>query len=103
MGKILRRVAAAAATFALGWAALGVATPDAAAASCQTYHRTYNTIKVGTNGAQTRAAQCLIQRAKRPVKVDGSFSAADAAQLKKFQGSIGLARTGVVNNPPGSR
>jgi cell wall-associated NlpC family hydrolase len=99
MGKFYRRVGAIAATFALGWAALGVATPAAAAASCQTYFKSYNTVKVGTKGTQTKAAQCLIRRAKRPVRADGSFSAADAAQLRQFQRSVGLARTGVVNDP----
>ena len=67
MGKFYRRVAAVATAFALGWAALGVATPAAAAASCQTYFKTYNTVRVGTKGTQTKAAQCLIQRAKRQV------------------------------------
>ena len=99
MGKFYRRAAAIAATFALGWAALGVATPAAAAATCQTYFKTYNTVKVGTKGTQTKAAQCLIRRSKRPVRADGSFSAADAAQLRQFQRSVGLARTGVVNDP----
>jgi cell wall-associated NlpC family hydrolase len=99
MAKFYRRVAAAAATFALGWAALGVATPAAAAASCETYFKSYNTVKVGTKGAQTKAAQCLIRRAKRPVRADGSFSSADASQLRQFQRSVGLARTGVVNDP----
>ena len=99
MAKFYRRVAAAAATFALGWAALGVATPAAAAASCETYFKTYNTVKVGTKGAQTKAAQCLIRRSQRPVRADGTFSANDAAQLRQFQRSVGLARTGVVNDP----
>jgi cell wall-associated NlpC family hydrolase len=99
MGKFYRRVAAAAATFALGWAALGVATPAAAAAGCQTYFTSYNVVKSGTRGAQAKAAQCLIRRAKRPVRADGSFSAADANQLRQFQRSVGLARTGVVNDP----
>ena len=99
MGKFYRRVGAIAATFALGWAALGLATPAAAAASCETYFKTYDTVKVGTRGAQTKAAQCLIRRSKRPVRADGSFSPADAAQLRQFQRSVGLARTGVVNDP----
>ena len=99
MAKFYRRVAAAAATFALGWAALGVATPVAAAATCETYFKSYNTVKVGTKGAQTRAAQCLIRRTHRPVRADGSFSRADAGQLRQFQRSVGLARTGVVNDP----
>ena len=46
-----------------------------------TMPRVYDTVKVGTKGAQTKAAQCLIRRSKRPVRADGSFSAADAAQL----------------------
>ena len=99
MEKFYRRVAAVATAFALGWAALGVATPAAAAAGCQTYFKSYNTVRVGTKGTQTKAAQCLIQRAKRPVRADGSFSTADAAQLRQFQRSVGLARTGAVNDP----
>lgn len=96
MNTFYRRLAAVAATFGLLWAALGVATPAAAATACETYFRAYTTVKVGTRGAQTEAAQCLIRRTKRAVRVDGSFSAADATQLRKFQDSIGRARTGAV-------
>src|SRR3712207_266205 len=96
MGKILKRVGSAAAVFALTWAALGAATPAAAAASCRTLFPTYSTVKVGSKGAQTTAVQCLLHRSKRPVRVDGSFSTADATQLKSFQKSVGLKRTGVV-------
>ena len=99
MGKILKRVGSAAAVFALTWAALGVATPAAAAATCRTLHTTYNTVKVGSKGAQTTAAQCLLHRTKRAVRIDGSFSAADATKLKSFQKSVGLKQTGVVNDP----
>ena len=99
MEKFYRRVGAIAATFALGWAALGVATPAAAAASCETYFKTYDTVKAGTRGAQTKAAQCLIRRTHRPVRADGTFSTGDAAQLRQFQRSVGLPRTGVVNDP----
>ena len=99
MGKILKRVGSVAAMFALTWAALGAATPAAAAATCHTYFRTYNTVKVGSKGAQTTAVQCLLRRTKRPVRPDGSFSTADATRLKSFQKSVGLKRTGVVNDP----
>ena len=99
MRKILKRVGSAAAVFALTWAALGAATPAAAAASCRTYHNTYNVVKVGSKGAQTTSVQCLLRRTKRPVRVDGSFSAADAARLKSFQRSVRLKQTGVVNDP----
>ena len=99
MGKILKRVGSAAAVFALTWATLGAATPAAAASTCRTLFTTYNTVKVGSKGVQTTAAQCLLRRTKRPVRADGSFSAADAARLKSFQKSVGLKRTGVVNDP----
>jgi cell wall-associated NlpC family hydrolase len=99
LGKILQRVGSAAAVFALTWAALGAATPAAAATTCRTLFTTYNTVKVGSKGVQTTAAQCLLRRTKRPVRPDGSFSAADATRLKSFQKSVGLKRTGVVNDP----
>jgi cell wall-associated NlpC family hydrolase len=99
LGKILKRVGSAAAVFALTWAALGVATPAAAATTCRTLFTTYNTVKVGSKGAQTTAAQCLLRRTKRPVRPDGSFSAADATRLKSFQKSVGLKQTGVVSDP----
>jgi cell wall-associated NlpC family hydrolase len=60
---------------------------------------TYNTVKVGSAGAQTTAVQCLLRRTQRPVRPDGSFSAADATRLKSFQKSVGLKQTGVVNDP----
>ncbi len=99
MGKILKRVGSVAAVFALAWAALCVGTPEAAAATCRTQFTTYNTVKVGSKGVQTTAVQCLLRRTKRPVRPDGSFSAADATRLKSFQKSVGLKRTGVVNDP----
>lgn len=99
MRMILRRVGSAAAVFALTWAALGSGTPAAAATTCRTYFTTYNTVKVGSKGVQTTAAQCLLRRTKRPVRADGSFSAADATRLKSFQKSVGLRQTGVVNDP----
>jgi cell wall-associated NlpC family hydrolase len=99
MGKIWKRVGSAAAVFALTWAALGVATPAGASTTCRTLFATYNTVKVGSKGAQTTAAQCLLRRTKRPVRPDGSFSAADAARLKSFQRSVGLRQTGAVNDP----
>ena len=51
-------------------------------------------------GAAAATFACLIRRSKRPVRADGSFSAADAAQLRQFQRSVGLARTGVVFYSP---
>jgi cell wall-associated NlpC family hydrolase len=98
MGKILRWVGSAAAVFALTWAALGVATPAAAATTCRTFFPTYKTVTVGSAGAQTTAVQCLLRGTKRPVRPDGSFSAADATWLKSFQRSVRLKQTGVVNN-----
>jgi cell wall-associated NlpC family hydrolase len=83
----------------LTWATLGAATPAEAATSCRTLFATYNTVKVGSRGVQTTAAQCLLRRTKRPVRVDGSFSTADASRLKSFQKSVGLKQTGVVNDP----
>jgi len=85
--------------FALTWAALGAATPAAAATACRTLFTTYNTVKVGSTGAQTTAVQCLLRRAKLSVRADGSFSAADATRLKSFQKSVGLKRSGVVTDP----
>ena len=99
MGKILKRVGSAAAVFALTWAALGVATPAAAATTCRTLFTNYNTVKAGSSGVQATAVQCLLRRTKLPVRADGSFSTADATRLKSFQKSVGLKQSGVVNDP----
>ena len=99
MGKILKRVGSAAAVFALTWAVLGAATPAAAATTCRTLFTAYNTVKVGSKGVQTAAAQCLLRRTKRSDRPDGSFSATDATRLKSFQKSVGLKQTGVVDDP----
>ena len=96
MGKLSRQLAAVAAAASLTWAALGVATP-AAAASCETSFKTYTAVKVGTRGAQAEAVQCLIRRTHRPIRADGSFSADDAAKLKSFQRSVKLTPTGRAN------
>ena len=59
-------------------------------------HR-YSTIKTGSSGAQARAAQCLLKSAGYTVRADGSFSSADAAQLKRFQSSHRLRTSGAVD------
>jgi len=97
VGKILRRAGSVAAVFALTWAVQGVGTPASAATTCRTSFTSYNTVKTGSKGVQTTAVRCLLRRSKRPVAADGSFSAADANQLKAFQKAVGLKRTGVVN------
>ena len=96
MGKFSRRLAAVAAAAGLAWATLGAVTP-AEAASCETSFKTYGAVKVGTRGAQAEAVQCLIRRTHRPIRADGSFSAADATTLKSFQRSVKLTPTGRVN------
>jgi cell wall-associated NlpC family hydrolase len=96
LGKILKRVGSVAAVFALTWAVLGVGTPATAATACRTSFTSYHTVKTGSKGVQATAVQCLLRRSKRPVIADGSFSAADATQLKAFQKSVGLKPTGVV-------
>lgn len=86
MHKILRAAAAVATGTALTFTVFAASElPASAAAGCRTTFTKYKTIKKGAKGTQVTAAQCLINRAGYSVKIDGSFSAADSAQLKRFQ------------------
>lgn len=86
MHRILRAAAAVATGTALTFTVFAASElPASAAAGCRTAFTTYKTIKKGAKGTEVTAAQCLINRAGYSVKVDGSFSAADSAQLKRFQ------------------
>jgi cell wall-associated NlpC family hydrolase len=76
---------------------IGSELPASAATGCKTTFTRYDTIKKGSHGTQAKAAQCLLKRAHYSVKADGSFSAHDAAQLKKFQSKHHQSKTGVVD------
>jgi cell wall-associated NlpC family hydrolase len=71
--------------------------PASAASSCKTTFTKYGTVRAGTSGAQAKAAQCLLRSAGYGVRADGSFSAADAAQLKRFQSSHRISTSGQVS------
>jgi cell wall-associated NlpC family hydrolase len=66
-------------------ATMAAEMPASAASGCRITFSSYHTVKKGSHGVQTRAAQCLIKAAGYDVKVDNSFSSADSAQVKKFQ------------------
>jgi len=98
MHKMLKAAAATASGMALTFSvALATELPASAASSCTTAFSQYHSITSGTSGSQARAAQCLLRSAGYGVRVDGSFSSADSAQLKKFQRSHHVNVTGSVN------
>lgn len=72
--------------------------PASAASNCPITFNSYGLIKAGTTGTQTKGAQCLIRSAGYSVTVDGSFSYADAAQLKRFQVRHAVPYTGQVDS-----
>ena len=97
MHPVMRAAAAAVSGVALTFTVTVAAeVPASAASSCKTTFTKYSTVKSGTTGAQAKAAQCLLRSAGYGVRADGSFSSADAAQLKRFQSSHRIATSGKV-------
>ena len=97
MGNIFRRAAALAAGLAVAVSSTmgtGVVanaeTGTGSATACSVTFSKYSSIKAGSSGDQATAMECLLAAAGFTTTVDGSFSAADAAQLAKFRSSIGL-------------
>lgn len=97
MHKITRAAVAVMSGVAMTATATVAAELPASAAGCKTTFSRYSTVKVGSSGTQTKGAQCLIKSAGYRVRVDGSFSSADATQLKKFQSRQSISRTGRVD------
>jgi cell wall-associated NlpC family hydrolase len=97
MHRFLKAAVAAASGVALTFSVtVATETPAIAASGCKTTFTNYNTVKKGAHGSQAKAAQCLLRSAGYSVRTDGSFSAADSAQLKKFQRTHHVNVTGNV-------
>lgn len=65
---------------------------SAASSGCRINFKVYSHVEQGDRGMKTRAAQCLLRRAGYSVRVDGSFSWADEAAVKRFQYARGIPR-----------
>jgi cell wall-associated NlpC family hydrolase len=97
MNKIMKAAAAGVSGLALTLSVTVAAElPAEAASGCNATFSSYKTIKKGAKGTQVKAAQCLLRSAGYAVKADGSFSAADSSQLKKFQRSHDVNVSGNV-------
>jgi cell wall-associated NlpC family hydrolase len=97
MHPVMRAAAAAVSGVALTFTVTVAAeVPASAAPSCKTTFTKYGTVRAGSSGAQAKAAQCLLRSAGYGVRADGSFSTADAAQLKRFQSSHRISTSGKV-------
>lgn len=94
--KILRRGASLVAVLALAFGALVGFQLPAEAASCTGKLNGYRTVQAGTTGRYAKAAQCLLRKNGYSVKIDGSFSRADAAKVKKFQRKKNISAIGKV-------
>ena len=99
MRRLLKRAAATMSGLALALTVtIGSELPASAApsaAACKASFTRYVTIKKGSTGRQTKAAQCLLRSAGYSrVRVDGSFSATDVRQLKRFQAKHRIRTTG---------
>ncbi|SDD71361.1 C40 family peptidase [Auraticoccus monumenti] len=92
-----RAAAAVAASLALG-AGLALTAPgaDAQAAGCTIHLSSYPTIKTGAKGQAATAAECLLHSAGEGVSRNGHLSSADVQNVKRFQGRVGLDRSGTI-------
>ena len=101
--KILSRGASLLAVLALAFGVLVGFQLPADAASCTGQLNGYPTVKVGSRGKAARAAQCLLRKVGYSVTVDGSFSAADATKVKKFQRKKNISASGKVTRKTWSK
>ncbi len=95
MGKILKSAASLVTGLALAVSVTAVAELPASAAapsSCKASFHTYSTIRQGSRGTQTRALECLLDKAGYSVSVNGRFSAGDADKLARYRASVGLSK-----------
>ena len=90
MGRILKAAASLVTGLALAATATVGTVPAEAATRCDVTFKTYDPIREGSSGAQTKAMECLLHKAGFATTVNGHFSAADAKELAKFRKSIGL-------------
>ena len=98
MTTVLKRAASMLAVLALAFSVIaGTELPAQAAGGCTIKLSSYTTVGQGSRGSRTKAAQCLLRKAGHSVRADGSFSATDAANVKRFQARVGLTRTGEVD------
>jgi peptidoglycan hydrolase-like protein with peptidoglycan-binding domain len=98
MATLFKRAASVLATVALGaGAAVSTSLPASAATTCRTTFDSYSTVRTGSYGLQPKAAQCLLKWAGYDNTISLRFSSGDAKKLKKFQSSLKLRATGVVN------
>jgi cell wall-associated NlpC family hydrolase len=103
MGKILKRAASLATGLALAASVTATAElPANAAASCNASFSKYQVISKGSKGAQTKALECLLNKAGYSATVNGSFSVHDAAKLARFRKSVGLSPLTVAGARPWS-
>lgn len=99
MRKILKAPTALIAGSAMAFTVtMATEMPASAATSCNTSISTYSTIKRGSTGSKTRAAECLLRSVGYSVSVNGSFSSTDVTKLKAFQKSRKLSQTGTVTS-----
>jgi cell wall-associated NlpC family hydrolase len=94
--KILKRAASLLAVLALAFSVIVGFQLPANAASCKSNAHRSDSVRVGSRGSDVRSAQCLLRKAGFSVKIDGSFSAADAAKVRKVQRKYHLSATGRV-------
>ena len=97
----MKRAASLLAVLALAFSVIVGFQLPANAASCKSSAHRSDSVRIGSRGSDVRSAQCLLRKAGFSVKIDGSFSAADAAKVKKVQRKYNLSATGQVGAGPG--
>jgi cell wall-associated NlpC family hydrolase len=98
MNRVLRTGASLLATTALAATTFAAAaTPASSAPACKLNFTSYRNVAAGSTGALATAAECLLSSAGYAVKIDGSFSAAEAAAAAKFKATKKLPGGAVVD------
>jgi len=96
-GASLIATTALAATAFVATSAPAESAPASTAPKCQLNLKSYPNVSAGAAGTAAVAAECLLSSAGYSVKVDGAFSASEAAAAGKFKAAKKLAGGSVVD------
>jgi cell wall-associated NlpC family hydrolase len=103
VNRVLKAGASLIATTALAATAFAATSvpaqsaPASTAPKCELNFKSYPNVSAGANGTTAVAAECLLSSAGYSVKIDGAFTAAEAAAAGRFKATKKLAGGTVVD------
>ena len=104
VNRVLKAGASLIATTALAATAFAATSvPAQSASACQLNFRSYGSVSAGSTGVLATAAECLLSSAGYSVKINGSFTAAEAAAAAKFKSAKKLPGGAGSTREPGRR